>query len=107
MSKAIFCPSKMQFLNEFGNAQKVPQAEAYEISTKQACLDFTSPKTSIVTRLNDTDEGAWKLIGLTLIFIFVRNPDKGRSHVRAMKITTLWHRSWDFSCSYARFRQSR
>jgi hypothetical protein len=58
---------------------------------------LTSPKTSIVTRLNDTDEGlskshltkrtaiavwteAWKLIGLMLIFIFVRIPDKGRSH---------------------------
>lgn len=104
----------MQFPNQFGNVGKVPQAQANEVSTKQGCLDFTILR----ARLNDTDEGmskivfdgtdkncwlaeARKLIGLMLIFMFVRNPDIGRSHVRAMEITTLRRRSRDFSCSYA------
>jgi hypothetical protein len=69
-------------------------------------------------RPNDADEGiivifltkrtriavwaeARKLIRLMLIFIFVRNSDEGKLHVRATKITKLRRRSWDFSCSYA------
>ncbi|HEY8006734.1 MAG TPA: hypothetical protein VIE66_08065 [Methylocella sp.] len=62
MSKPIFRSSKMQFQNQFGNARKVPQAEAHEVSTKQGCLDFRSPKSSIVTRLNDSDEEIIKIV---------------------------------------------